>query len=107
MPGESKEFVFWSVEYFFLVAFGQYIEREGSDQRLSERLNWISDQIRLSHGGVEISEDVKHQLTESLKDHKKYFAKFLETFLMLDLYPEMRPRFQIDFSYIEPRVKSG
>jgi hypothetical protein len=104
-PAQGKRFVFGPVEHFFLRAFRQYIEQEASDQSLAERIGWISEQIKLARDGVEISESFRRQLTENLRDHKAYFDKYLRTFFMLDLYPHIRPRFQIDSSYLVSNVK--
>ncbi|MDO9080273.1 MAG: hypothetical protein Q7U44_05680, partial [Desulfuromonadales bacterium] len=50
----------------------------------------------------EIRRSIKHQLK---KKQEEYFTKYMEHFLLIDLYPDLRPRFDLRFIDVINNVK--
>jgi hypothetical protein len=86
-------------EAFLLHAFRAYVQQQGSDEKIAERLEYIVGELEKSHpekGPVPLW--MRSEIEAKLRDHKKYFERFKAYFLMEDLDPANKARFSITFT---------
>lgn len=86
-------------EAFLFQAFRAYVQQQGSDEKIAERLGYVVGELEKSHpekGQVPLW--MRSEIEAKLRDHEKYFEQFKTHFLMEDLDPANKGRFSITFA---------
>lgn len=83
-------------EEVFMNAMAGYLYRESRDEKIEERAESLAKQ-----GGIDISDPtIRAKFIEDVRKivpvaDEEYYQKFVDTFFMFDVYPEIRNRFSI------------
>lgn len=95
---EIKDWVyrFQFADYLFCQVFQTYLETVSVGESPTERVNrLVEEYARLKSADLRDTMAFRQLATAQLNDHEYWYNRYKERFLMLDLYPENRPRFKL------------
>lgn len=103
--GSTRNYHFYTADYFFLNLWAAYIKSEGSPAAIERRVTRImSKGPSVAGAGKKAHGNLRRTLRAKLSDHETIFEQFKRTFFMEDLLPGIADRFGVTYEKALARV---
>jgi hypothetical protein len=94
---ESHRYLFFGCNYLFVLAYGRYHSRQCTGAGLRKRTERLVSDARAKGLMHKLSlKEIRRLVKKHLRDmQEEYFEKYKDHFLMIDIYPDLRARWDL------------